>query len=181
MGRAGQVGRHPYVVFTTKHHSGFAMWDTKTTDFGIMQTPFKHDLTREILDAFRAQGIAAGTYFSPDDFWWLWKNKIDIQRNIPAVQPRNNPGLMKLDLAQIQELMTNYGSIDVVFLDGEPQGLRDLAWKLQPNTIVTRGAIETPELYVPGVPLEGAWEANFTMGTAWQYQPQNELYKTGAR
>ena len=47
-----------YVVFTTKHHSGFAMWDTRTTDFGIMHTPYKHDLTREILDAFRAQGIA---------------------------------------------------------------------------------------------------------------------------
>ena len=170
-----------YVVFTTKHHSGFAMWDTKTTDFGIMHTPYLHDLTREILDAFRAQGIAPGIYFSPDDFHWLWENKIDIQREIPGVQPRNNPGLMKLDLAQMRELMTNYGPIDVVFLDGEPQGLRDLAWKLQPNTIVTRGAIETPELYVPGIPLEGAWEANFTMGTAWQYQPQNEVYKAGGQ
>jgi len=170
-----------YVVFTTKHHSGFAMWDTKTTDFGVMHTPYQHDLTREILDAFRALGIAPGIYFSPDDFRWLWKNKIDIQRGVPGVQPRNNPGLMKLDLAQVQELMTKYGPIDVVFFDGEPQGLRDLAWKLQPNTIVTRGAIQTPELYVPGVPLEGAWEANFTMGTAWQYQPQNELYKTGGQ
>jgi alpha-L-fucosidase len=170
-----------YVVFTTKHHSGFAMWDTKTTDFGIMHTPYKHDLTREILDAFRAQGIAPGIYFSPDDFWWLWKNKIDIQRGVPGVQPRNNPGLMKLDLAQVQELMTKYGPIDVVFFDGEPQVLRDLAWKLQPHTIVTRGAIQTPELYVPGIPLEGAWEANFTMGTAWQYQPQNEIYKTGGQ
>ena len=56
----------------TKHHSGFAMWDTKTTDFGIMHTPFKRDITREILDAFRAQGIRAGIYFSPDDFCWLW-------------------------------------------------------------------------------------------------------------
>ena len=170
-----------YVVFTTKHHSGFAMWDTKTTDFGIMHTPYKHDLTREILDAFRAEGIAPGIYFSPDDFSWLWKNKIDIQRGIPGVQPRNNPGLMKLDLAQVRELMSNYGPIDVVFFDGEPEGLRDLAWKLQPKTVVTRGAIQTPELYVPGIPLEGAWEANFTMGTAWQYQPQNELYKTGGQ
>ena len=170
-----------YVVFTTKHHSGFAMWDTKTTDFGIMHTPYPHDLTRGILDAFRAQGIAPGIYFSPDDFHWLWKNKIDMQRGIPEVQPRNNPGLMKLDLAQVQELMGNYGPIDVVFFDGEPQGLRDLAWKMQPNTIVTRGAIQTPELYVPGIPLEGAWEANFTMGTAWQYQPQNEQYKTGGQ
>ena len=41
--------------------------------------------------------------------------------------------------------------------------------------------MQTPELYVPGIPLEGAWEANFTMGTAWQYQPQNEVYKTGGQ
>ncbi len=170
-----------YVVFTAKHHSGFAMWDTKTTPFGIMNTPFRKDITRGILDAFREQGIQPGLYFSPDDFNWLWKNHIDIQRQIPAVQPRNNPGLMDLDLAQIRELMTSYGPIDMVFFDGEPQQLRDLAWKLQPDTIVTRGAIETPELYVPGVPLPGAWEANFTMGTAWQYQPQNETYKSGGR
>ncbi|MBS1875523.1 MAG: alpha-L-fucosidase [Acidobacteria bacterium] len=170
-----------YVVFTTKHHSGFTMWDTRTNDFGVMHTPFKRDITREILTAFSEQGIRPGVYFSPDDFWWLWKNGIDIQRNIPAVQPRNNPGLMKLDLAQVEELMTGYGPIDFVFFDGEPQQLRDLAWKLQPDTIVTRGAIQTPELYVPGVPLEGPWEANFTMGTAWQYQPQNENYKTGGK
>jgi alpha-L-fucosidase len=170
-----------YVVFTAKHHSGFTMWDTKTNDFGIMRTPYRHDLTREILDAFRGQGIAPGLYFSPDDFWWLWKNKIDVQRNIDAVQPRNNPGLMKLDLDQVRELMTNYGKIDVLFFDGEPERLRDLAWKLQPETVVTRGAIPTPELYVPGVPIEGTWEANFTMGTAWQYQPQNEIYKSGGQ
>ncbi|HWQ53849.1 MAG TPA: alpha-L-fucosidase [Bryobacteraceae bacterium] len=168
-----------YVVFTTKHHSGFAMWDTKTTGFGIMNTPFKRDITREILEAFKGQGIQPGIYFSPDDFWWLWKNQIDVQRNIPSVQPRNNPGLMKLDLDQVRELMTGYGPIDVVFFDGEPDGLRELAWKIQPDTIVTRGAIQTPELHVPGTPLEGAWEACFTMGTAWQYQPQNEKYKTG--
>ena len=170
-----------YMVFTTKHHAGFTMWNTKTTEFGVMNTPFKRDITRELVDAFRAQGIHPGFYFSPDDFLWLWKNKIEIQRNIPAVQPRNNPGLMQLDLAQMRELMTNYGAIDVVFLDGEPHQLRDLAWQLQPNTIVTRGAIQTPELYVPGIPLEGAWEACFTMGTAWQYQPQSENYKSGGQ
>lgn len=170
-----------YVVFTTKHHSGFAMWDTKTTDFGIMQTPFRRDITREILEAFREQGIHAGIYFSPDDFHWLWKHRIDIQRNVPSVQPRNNPDLMRLDLDQLRELMSGYGRIDIVFLDGEPHRLRDLAWQLQPETVVTRGAIQTPELYVPGIPLEGAWETCFTMGTAWQYQPQNETYKTGGR
>ena len=170
-----------YVVFTAKHHSGFAMWDTRTTDFGIMNTPFKSDITREILEAFRSQGIWPGIYFSPDDFSWLWRNKIDVQRGIPSVQPRNNPGLMKLDLDQVRELMTNYGPIDIAFFDGEPDQLRELAWKLQPDVVVTRGAIQTPELYVPGIPLEGPWEANFTMGTAWQYQPQNESYKTGGQ
>jgi len=168
-----------YVVFTAKHHSGFAMWDTKTTDFGVMQTPFRRDIVRETLDAFRAQGIAPGLYFSPDDFWWLWNNHIDVQRQIPSVQPSANPGLMKLDQDQVRELMSNYGPIEVVFFDGEPQGLRELAWKLSPSVVVTRGAIPTPELYVPGIPIEGAWEACYTMGTAWQYQPQNEKYKTG--
>ena len=77
--------------------------------------------------------------------------------------------------------MTHYGAIDVVFLDGAADGLRDVAWKLQSETVVTRGAITTPEQYVPGVALEGAWEACITMGTAWQYQPQNEVYKSGGR
>ncbi len=170
-----------YVVFTAKHHSGFAMWDTGTTDFGVMHTPFRRDIVRETLDAFRAQGIAPGLYFSPDDFSWLWKNKIDIQRQIRAVQPSANPGLMKLDRDQVRELMSNYGPIDILFFDGEPQGLRELAWELQPNVVVTRGAIPTPELYVPGIAPEGAWEACYTMGTAWQYQPQNESYKTGGQ
>ena len=51
-----------YVVFTTKHHSGFCMWNTKTTGFNVMNTPFKRDITREIFDAFRKQGIAIGIY-----------------------------------------------------------------------------------------------------------------------
>jgi alpha-L-fucosidase len=167
-----------YVVFTTKHHSGFCMWDTKTTDFSIAHTPFKRDITAELLDAFRARGIAAGVYYSPDDFWWLWKHNITINRR-PEVQPPIQKELLEYDQSQVGELMTNYGKIDVVFFDGPYQGLRDIAWQLQPDTVVTRGAITTPEQYVPGIPLEGAWEANLTMGTAWQYQPRNEVYKPG--
>lgn len=168
-----------YVVFTAKHHSGFCMFDTATTDFCIRNTPFGRDITREILDAFRAEGIAPGLYFSPDDFWWLWKHGIEIQRNTPEVSPVNNPGLMAHNLAQLRELLTRYGPIDVLFLDGPPEGLRELAWKLQPSIIVTRGAIATPEQHVPGVPLDGAWESCITMGTQWQYKPTNETYKSG--
>lgn len=167
-----------YVVFTSKHHSGFTMFHSDTTDFGIHKTPFGRDVVSEIVKEFRAHGVAPGLYFSPDDFWWLYKNGKKLQRNIPEVQPRNNPGLMKHDLQQVREIMTRYGDIDVVFFDGEPDGLKELAWELNPNTVVTRGEIETPEQYVPGVPLDKPWESCITMGTQWQYKPV-ETYKSG--
>jgi alpha-L-fucosidase len=170
-----------YVVFTAKHHSGFAMWPTATTQFSIANTPFKRDITREILDAFRAQGIAPGLYFSPDDFWWLHQHGKTIQRNVPDVEPVNNPGLLDYDRAQVRELMTGYGPIDVVFFDGPHHGLRELAWQLQPRTVVTRGAILTPEQVIPGLPLDEPWESCITMGTQWQYKPTNESYKTGGQ
>ena len=168
-----------YAMFTTKHHSGFCMFDTATTDFSIAHTPFKRDITREVFDAFREQGISAGVYFSPDDFLWLHQQKITIQRNVDAVQPRNNPGLMELNQRQMRELMTGYGKIDMVFLDGEPDGLHELAWQLQPDTVVTRGAMKTPEQHIPGTALDEAWESCLTMGTQWQYKPTNERLMTG--
>jgi alpha-L-fucosidase len=168
-----------YMMFTTKHHSGFAMWDTKTTPFGIMNTPFHRDISKEVFEAFRAKGIATGVYYSPDDFWWLHEHNIGIERHTEKVQPRNNPNLMKYDQTQIQELLTHYGKMDAIFLDGEPNGLRELAWKIDPQIIVTRGAIKTPELTIPGMPIPGAWETCMTMGIGWQYQPQNENYRSG--
>ena len=168
-----------YMMFTTKHHSGFAMYDTATTSFGIMNTPFHRDITAELFKAFRDEGIAPGVYYSPDDFYWLHKEGKLIKRNVPEVQPANNPGLMAYDQAQVKELLTKYGPISLIFFDGQPTGLRELAWKLQPDIVVTRGGLQTPEQYVPGMPLKGAWEANLTMGEAWQYQPQNDPYKSG--
>ncbi|MBV8551652.1 MAG: alpha-L-fucosidase [Acidobacteriaceae bacterium] len=170
-----------YVVFTTKHHSGFCMFPTATTTFGIMETPFHRDITADVLAAFRAEGIAPGVYFSPDDFHWLHDHGITIQRNVPEVSPEHNPELLAYDQAQVHELLTHYGPISVIFFDGPASGLKDLAWKLQPDIVVTRGALETPEQYVPGIPLEGAWESNLTMGTQWQYKPTNETYKSGTQ
>ena len=105
-----------YVVFTAKHHSGFCMWPTATTDFSIAHTPFPRDITGEIIGAFRAQGIAPGLYESPDDFWWLWKNGKVIQRGIPSVQPAQNPGLMRHNQDQVRELLTRYGGALVIGL-----------------------------------------------------------------
>ncbi len=177
--RLAKLAGFRYVVFTTKHHSGFCMYDTATTDFNIMNTPYGKDVTAELVKAFRDAGIAIGFYFSPDDFHFLYRQGTLISRYRPEVFPENNQGLMKHDLAQIRELMTKYGRVDVVFLDGPPEGLKELCWELQPETVVTRGAIETPEQYTPGIPLEGAWEGNLTMGQQWQYRPTNETYKSG--
>lgn len=187
--RVARLAGFRYVVFTAKHHSGFCMFDTATTDFNIVNTPFGRDTAKEIADAFRAEGIAVGWYFSPDDFHFLYRQGTLISRLRAEVLPPNNPGLLELNLAQERELMTNYGPIDVVFFDpptGSPvprddivEEMKQLIWEISPDTVVTRGEIETPEQYTPGVPLEGAWEGNMTMGTQWQYRGTNEHYKSG--
>jgi len=176
--RLAKVAGVRYMVFTTKHHNGFAMWETKSTPFNIMQTPYAKDVTKDLFTAFRKQEIATGVYFSPDDFLWLHENGRQIQRLVREVQPGVNPGLMARDQMQMTELMTGYGPVQVVFFDGEAKGLREIVWKQQPDAVVTRGAIETPEQMVPGDSLPGAWEANMTLGSAWGYQPTSELYKS---
>jgi alpha-L-fucosidase len=169
-----------YVVFTTKHHSGFAMWDTKTTPFAINHTPFKRDLLAEVVKAFRAQGIAVGFYFSPEDFHWLHTHgKVVTRRPQPGVTPQENPGLLEHDRAQLKELATRYGAVDVWFLDGPGAGMRDVIWKAQPAAVITRDVIDTPEQTVPGVPLDRPWESCVTMGTNWSYKPTHEVYRSG--
>ncbi len=172
-----------YAVFTNKHHSGFCMFPTKTTDFSIANTPYGKDITKMYVDAFRGAGLGMGFYFSPDDFWLLHKQGVPISRYRPGgdrrVRPSDNPELMKHNLAQIEELYTRYGAVDYLFIDGQPDGIRELAWKLQPDTLVTRGAIETPDQKLPGKALPEPWEACFTLGTQWQFKPTNETYKSG--
>lgn len=168
-----------YVVFTAKHHSGFCMFETATTKYNIMHTPYGKDVTRLLVDALRKQGLAVGLYFSPDDFWWLHQHGITIGRVRKGVTPQENPDLLKHDQAQIRELLTNYGPIDIFFIDGPADGLREVCWEIQPDIVVTRGAMKTPEQHIPGVALAAPWEACMTMGTQWQYKPTNEVYKSG--
>lgn len=169
-----------YVVFTAKHHSGFCMWDTKTTEFNVMNTPFKRDILNEVLEAFRKQGLATGIYFSPEDFHFFHEKNIPVGRlQNPRHYPVNNKELMAYDKSQIKELLTNYGKIDILFFDGPAEELKEYAWKLQPETVVTRGQMQTPEQDIPDKPMPGPWEACFTMGTDWQYKPTNDPHKSG--
>ena len=179
--RLARLAGIKYVVFTTKHHSGFCMFDTQTTDFSVMNTPYGRDIVRQVVDAFRAHDIAVGFYFSPDDFWTLHRQGLDVSRQRPEANPLNNPELMAHNLAQVRELLTNYGPIDMIFFDGVAEGLKQLAWELQPNIVVTRGDMGTPEQHIPDQALPRPWEACFTLGTQWNYKPTNEDYKSGTR
>ena len=119
-----------YVVFTTKHHDGFNMFDTKQSDYKITspKSPFssnpRANVAKEIFNAFREQGFMTGAYFSkPDwntpDYWWKYFPPKD--RNVsydPKKYPEKWESFKKFTYNQIEELMTDYGKMDILWLDG---------------------------------------------------------------
>ena len=119
-----------YVVFTTKHHDGFSMFDSKYTDYKVTdaETPFsKHpraNITKEIFNAFRGEGLWAGAYFSKPD--WHHENYWDpyfppFDRNVnydPALHPEKWEKYVQFTHNQILELLTDYGKVDILWLDG---------------------------------------------------------------
>jgi alpha-L-fucosidase len=119
-----------YVVFTTKHHDGFCMFDSKYTDYKITgaNCPFhtnpKADVTKEIFNAFRKQGLWVGAYFSkPDwntpDYWWSHFPPLDRNVNYdPAKYPERWNRFVNFTHNQVMELCTNYGKIDLLWFDG---------------------------------------------------------------
>lgn len=169
-----------YVVFTTKHHNGFCMWDTKTTEFNIMNTPYGKDITDMLFKALRKQGLKVGVYFSPEDFHFLNEQGTLISRKREKSQITENTELLEYDKAQVKELVSNYGPIDVMFFDAfKTKPLVQYVHSLDPNIVVTRGEMKTPEQEIPDTPMPGPWETCMTMGSQWQYKPTNEVYKDG--
>jgi len=119
-----------YVVFTTKHHDGFCMFDSKYTDYKITgkDCPFhtnpRADVTKEIFNAFRNEGLWVGAYFSkPDwhtpDYWWSHFPPLDRNVNYdPAKYPDRWNNFVKFTHNQVMELCSNYGKIDLLWFDG---------------------------------------------------------------
>ena len=119
-----------YVVFTTKHHDGFCMFDTKTTDYKITSPdcPFhanpKANIAKEIFSAFRQEGLWTGAYFSKPDWhseYYWWPNFATPDRNVnydPLAYPDRWEKFVEYTRQQIMELMTGYGKIDILWLDG---------------------------------------------------------------
>jgi len=180
-----------YVVFDAKHHSGFCMWDTKTTDFNVMNTPYGRDIIKQYVEACKKYDMPAGLYYSPEDFYYLHCRGVMITRRGERPDANTDPDYVAFIEKQTTELMSNYGPISVLFIDGTGKDpCKRVTWTLQPDCLITRGAIPTPEQTVPGVPMEGAWEgvpmegaweSCLTMGTQWQYKATNESYKSGDR
>lgn len=126
--KAGKDAGMKYVVFTTKHHDGFNMFDTKQTDFKITDGPFKNnprsDVARHVFDAFRKQNFMIGAYFSKPDwhteyYWWPKYATADRNNNYDIRKfPWRWNKYKELTYNQISELMNHYGSMDILWLDG---------------------------------------------------------------
>jgi len=128
--RAAKDAGMKYMVFTTKHHDGFCMFDTRTTDYRITAAncPFssnpRADVTKEIFNAFRAEGFMVGAYFSKPDwhsefFWWPKFATPDRNVNYDITKhPDRWQKFVDFTHAQIDELTTNYGKLDILWLDG---------------------------------------------------------------
>lgn len=119
-----------YVVFTTKHHDGFSMFDTKQTDYRVTapDCPFsknpRSNITKEVFDAFRKEGLHTGAYFSKPDwhsenYWWSYFPPKDRHVNYDITKyPDRWKQFKQFTYNQIEELMTGYGKIEILWLDG---------------------------------------------------------------
>jgi alpha-L-fucosidase len=104
--KAAKSANMSYGCLTTKHHSGFCIWDTKTTDYNVMNSPYGKDVVKQFTDAFRANGLKVMLYYSIlDTHHKLRPNQI-VPKHIEMVK------------AQITELLTKYGKIEALIIDG---------------------------------------------------------------
>ncbi|MBX3365721.1 MAG: alpha-L-fucosidase [Phycisphaeraceae bacterium] len=197
-----------YIVITTKHHDGFALFDSNVSDFDVMATPFKRDIMKEMADACRKHGLMICWYHSIMDWHhpdYLPRRTWETDRpTAGADYDRFNAYLN----AQVTELLTNYGPIGVMWFDGEWEStwthergvaLYNLCRKLQPDVIINNrvdvhrggmagfsqasdavGDFGTPEQEVPAQGLPGVdWETCMTIHTHWGHNKADTNPKSG--
>ena len=212
-----------YVVLTTKHHDGFCLFDSKLTDYKITRTPFGRDLVREYVDACRAEGLRVGFYYSLLDWHhadytiderhpqrpfctaedWTDENRAEFNR---LNATRDMQKYREYMFVQVRELLTNYGKIDVIWLDFSfPKGefgksrsdwhseeLIGLVRSLQPDILVNNRLdladdpngwdFLTPEqMKVRAWPTVGGrrapWETCQTFSGSWGYNRDETSWK----
>ncbi len=198
-----------YVVLTTRHHDGFCMFDSHYTDYKITNTPYAKDVTRMLVEAFRAAGLKVGFYHSLPD--WTHPGYADrespefIQRGeLHTPTPEQHRDYLNLLYNHVEQLMTEYGKIDLLFFDycsqykaGEDYFERDrlleMVYRHQPEIMVDDRLAYykdnvrdfdyyTPEICVPNQPQmvknkPVVWETCATMNDHWGYFRTDFNYK----
>ncbi|MFZ2873907.1 MAG: alpha-L-fucosidase [Phycisphaerales bacterium] len=195
-----------YVVITTKHHDGFALFDSKVSDWDIASTPFKRDIMGEIAEACRRHGMRIGWYHSIMDWHhpdYLPRRKWEVR----SAEGADFERFCEYLKAQVSEIMRAYGPIDVLWFDGEWEGtwthergveLARHCRGLNPSVIINNrvdkgrndmagldkpgewaGDFGTPEQEVPARGLPGMdWESCMTMNDTWGYRSDDHNWKS---
>ncbi len=196
-----------YIVITSKHHDGFALFDSKVSDFDVMATPFRRDILKELAEACRREGIRLCFYHSIMD----WHHPDYLPRRPWEIGDRPAAGAdferyVAYMKAQLRELLTGYGDIGVLWFDGEWEStwteargrdLYDYVRSLQPRIIVNNrvgasrsgmegfsadkasaGDFGTPEQTIPATGVPGLdWETCMTMNDNWGYNKNDQAWK----
>jgi len=197
LARAKRAGMR-YAVFTAKHHDGFAMWPTRTGQLSVAQSRYRGDLVREYVDAARANGLRIGIYYSLCDWhhpdYPAFRDEHRPYRfgTVPRPTPEQWARFSEFQFAQMRELLTEYGKIDLVWFDGgwerSPAEWRALEFialirALQPGIVINdrlpgEGDYDTPEQFIPPVPPGRRWETCLTMNETWAWNPSDARYKS---
>ena len=175
-----------YMVLTTKHHDGFCLWDTKQTDYNIMNSPFKRDVVKELAAACKKQGMPFGTYYSTCD--WHHPDFPVTSPGGKTVRPESNlDGYTEYLKAQVTELLTNYGPLFTLWFDvpqkfdyARGQGVINMARKIQPDIVINnrtgaKGDYDTPEQKIGGFQMNRPWETCMTICHQWAWKPNDEM------
>ena len=194
-----------YMLFTTKHHDGFCTFDSKYTDFSIAHGAFKDNPRKNVayyvFDAFRKEGFMMGCYFSKPDWHceWFWNPYFATPRRGINYKKERHPEWWKnyqdFTANQLNELMSDYGSFDILWLDGgwitgEDINLDDILVKARqkhPGLISVDRSIrgknenyQTPERGIPETQLDYPWESCITLSHDWGWVP-NAPYKSAQK
>ena len=165
-----------YLVFTSKHHDGFSMFDSKLTDYKITNSPFKRDVVKELADACHKGGLKLGYYYSPPDWYH------------PDYRTENHPRYIKFLHGQLREICSNYGKIDIIWFDGlggkakdwDSENLFKMIRRLQPHVIINNRAglpsdHDTPEQRIGKFQNDRPWETCMTICRQWAWKPDDRM------
>ncbi|MDR0635962.1 MAG: alpha-L-fucosidase [Treponema sp.] len=158
-----------YAVLTAKHHDGFCLWDTALTDFKATNTPAKRDLVKEYIEAFRAEGLKVGLYFSiidwrHPDFPHYGDRQHPMRDNKDyGNENRNFDRYLEFMHGQIRELLSGYGRLDIMWFDFSYGDMAGEKWKATELMQMVRAL--QPHLIVDNR-LEGSGENSGTIRTA---------------